>query len=77
MNSITGDASAASDLPANPGGEWVDINDLPEPTRKALWERDGRKLVFPYGLHPDDDVINRPPAVKVNEGSRVPEQEGQ
>jgi hypothetical protein len=53
----------------NPGGEWVDINDLPEPTRKALWERDGRKLVY--------DVINRPPAVKVNEGSRVPEQEGQ
>lgn len=57
----------------NAGGEWVDFNDLPDATRKSLWERDGRKLVFPYGLHPDDDVINRPPAVKVN-GPGVPEQ---
>jgi hypothetical protein len=50
----------------NPGGDWVHFNDLPEATGKALWERDGRKLVFPHGLHPDDDVINHPPA----DGSR-------
>jgi hypothetical protein len=42
--------------------DWVDFNDLPEATREALWERDGRKLSFPYGLHPDDDVIKCPPA---------------
>jgi hypothetical protein len=41
----------------NPGGEWVRFSDLPEATRKALWERDRRKLVFPYGLHPSDDNI--------------------
>ncbi len=49
----------------NPGAsndEWVDFGDLPEATRKALWERGGRKLMFPYGLNPDDDVINYPPA---------------
>ena len=45
----------------NPGGEWVDFNDLPEATRKALWARDERKLMFPYGLH-GEDMINRPPA---------------
>lgn len=48
----------------NPGGEWVDFADLPEATCKALWDRDGRKLSFPYGLHPDDDVINYPPPSK-------------
>ena len=51
----------------NPGasnGDWVDFNDLPEATRKALWERDGRKLSFPYGLSPGDDVINYPPAAQ-------------
>jgi len=52
----------------NRGGDWVDFNDLPEATRKALWERDGRKLVFPYGLHPDDDVINHPPADGSHQG---------
>jgi hypothetical protein len=46
----------------NPGGDWVGFNDLPEATRKALWERDGHKLVFPYGLHPGYDLINYPPA---------------
>ena len=59
----------------NPGGEWVHFGDLPEATCKALWKRDGRKLVFPYGLHPDDDVVNCPPAV--NGKSGVPEKEGQ
>jgi hypothetical protein len=50
----------------NPGesNDWVNFHDLPEATRNALWERDERKLVFPYGLNPDDDVINYPPAVK-------------
>jgi hypothetical protein len=45
----------------NPGGEWVHFHDLPEATHKALWERDKRKLVFPYGLNPGDDTINKPP----------------
>jgi hypothetical protein len=45
----------------NPGGVWVDFNDLPEATRKALWQRDGHKLMFPYGLNPGDDIINKPP----------------
>jgi len=45
----------------NPGGVWVDFNDLPEATHKALWRRDGHKLVFPYGLGGDYDVINKPP----------------
>jgi hypothetical protein len=44
----------------NPGGEWVHFHDLPEATRKALWERDKRKLAFPYGLNPSDDIINKP-----------------
>jgi hypothetical protein len=51
----------------NPGAsnnEWVHFYDLPEATCKALWERDKRKLVFPYGLNPDDDLINYPPAVQ-------------
>jgi hypothetical protein len=52
----------------NLGGDWVDVNDLPEPTRKALSKRDERKLVFPYGLHPDDDVINHPPADGSHQG---------
>jgi hypothetical protein len=42
--------------------DWVHFYDLPEATRKALWERDRHNLVFPYGLHPDDDLINYPPA---------------
>jgi hypothetical protein len=41
--------------------DWVSFHDLPEATRNALWERDGRKLAFPYGLSPDDEVIIRPP----------------
>jgi hypothetical protein len=48
----------------SPGGEWVHFNDLPAPTSKAIWKRDGRKLSFPYGLHPDDDVINYPPGAQ-------------
>ena len=47
----------------NPGSEdWVLFEDLPKVIREALWKRDRRKLSFPYGLHPDDDVINYPPA---------------
>jgi hypothetical protein len=46
----------------DPGGEWVEFGQLPAQTAKALWKRDGRKLSFPYGLNPDDDVINHPPA---------------
>jgi hypothetical protein len=55
----------------NPGAsnyDWVDFNDLPETTRKALWERDGHKLVFPYGLHPGDDLINHPPEARSHQG---------
>lgn len=48
--------------PGARNADWVDFIGLPEATRKALWERDGRKLSFPYGLHPDDEVINYPPA---------------
>ena len=44
----------------NLGGEWVLFEDLPEATRKALWERDGRKLVFPCGLDHGDDIVNKP-----------------
>jgi hypothetical protein len=45
--------------------DWIDFNDLPEATRNALWERDEHKLLFPYGLHPDDDLINYPPPGQV------------
>ena len=48
----------------SPGGKWVIFEDLPEATQKALWKRDGRKLVFPYGLHPDHEIINKPAAAK-------------
>jgi hypothetical protein len=41
--------------------DWVNFDDLPEAIRNALWERDGRKLAFPYGLSLGDDVIIRPP----------------
>jgi hypothetical protein len=34
----------------NPGRKWVVFHDLPEATYEALWKRDGRKLVFPYGV---------------------------
>jgi hypothetical protein len=51
--------------PGASNNDWVDFNDLPEATHKALWERDEHKLLFPYGLHPDDDVINYPPAAQV------------
>jgi hypothetical protein len=44
--------------------EWVHFGDLPEATGRALWERDQHKLVFPYGLHPGDDLINYPPEEK-------------
>jgi hypothetical protein len=44
--------------------DWVSFGHLPKATRKALWERDEHKLTFPYGLYPDDDVINYPPAAK-------------
>jgi hypothetical protein len=48
-------------LARNPGAsDWVAFSDLPEATSKALLERDGRKLVFPYGLDPSHDVINYP-----------------
>jgi len=46
--------------------DWVSFHDLPEATRNALWQRDGRKLVFPYGLNLEDDVINRPSVQKKN-----------
>lgn len=46
--------------------DWVSFRDLPEATRNALWQRDGRKLVFPYGLNLEDDVINRPSVQKKN-----------
>jgi hypothetical protein len=45
----------------SPGGEWVRFEDLPEATHEALWERDNRKLVFPYGLRGTEPIINRPP----------------
>jgi hypothetical protein len=42
--------------------DWVHFYDLPEATRKALWEHDRHKLVFlPYGLHPDNDPIDPAP----------------
>jgi hypothetical protein len=44
----------------NPGGEWVHFYDLPAKTADVLWERDGRKLVFPYGVFHDYDVVNKP-----------------
>lgn len=28
---------------------------------QALWERDRRKLGFPHGLNPADEIINKPP----------------
>jgi hypothetical protein len=45
--------------------------------RKALWNRDGRKLSFPYGLSPGDDIINYPPSEQSDDGSvdSAPKQE--
>jgi hypothetical protein len=35
----------------SPGSDiWVEFGDLPEATRKALWEKHGRDLAFPAGL---------------------------
>ena len=52
------------------GGDWVNFADLPEATRTAIWERDGRKLMFPYGLFVRDeddlDSINRPPGSRTS-----------
>jgi hypothetical protein len=48
----------------NPGGQWVAFEDLPEATCEALWKRDGRKLVFPYGLRFDHDIVNKPAAAE-------------
>jgi hypothetical protein len=47
--------------PGASNSDWVNFDELPEATREALWKRDGRKLSFPYGLNPEDDVINYPP----------------
>ena len=34
-----------------PGGDvWIEFGDLPEATRKALWNRHGKALAFPAGL---------------------------
>jgi hypothetical protein len=46
----------------NPGGEWVLFEDLTEATRNLLWQRDGRRLVFPFGLKPGDDIMNSIPS---------------
>jgi len=48
----------------NAGGQWVVLEDLPEATHKALWKRDGHKLVFPYGLGFDYDIVNKPPVAE-------------
>ncbi len=48
----------------NPGGTWVVFEDLPEATCEALWKRDGRKLVFPYGVGFDYDIVNKPPVAE-------------
>jgi hypothetical protein len=47
--------------PGASNSDWVNFEELPEATRDALWKRDGRKLSFPYGLNPEDDIINYPP----------------
>ena len=54
----------------NLGGEWVLFEDLPEATGKAVWERDKRKLVFPYGLHPGDDIMNKTPPPGLPDGQK-------
>jgi hypothetical protein len=76
------DAVGREQFARHPGAskdDWVDFNDLPEATHKALWERDGHKLLFPYGLHLDDDVINYPPAAQVMNTNvkDIPEPEGE
>jgi hypothetical protein len=48
----------------NPGGTWVVFEDLPEATYEALWARDGHKLVFPYGVGFDYDIVNKPPVAE-------------
>ena len=55
----------------NPGGVWVAFQDLPEATYEALWKRDGHKLVFPYGVGCDYDIVNKPPVAEPPPG--VPE----
>jgi hypothetical protein len=40
----------------NPDGDWVLFDDLPKATRKALWERDGHKPGFAYGVNAGDDL---------------------
>ncbi len=51
----------------NPGGDWLCFEDLPDTTQKALWQRDGAKLQFPYGLNPGDDLINKPAAMPIGD----------
>jgi hypothetical protein len=45
-----------------PGEEWIHFKDLPEATRKVLWERDGHKLVWRFGMQPGEDIVNRIPS---------------
>jgi hypothetical protein len=47
----------------NPGEVWVVLEDLPAATARALWSRDKHKLVFPYGVLHEYEVINEPPPV--------------
>ena len=48
----------------NPGGEWVAFDDLPETTYEALSKREGHKLVFPYGVGHDYEIVNKPPVAE-------------
>ena len=46
----------------NPDEEWVHFKDLPEATRKVLWERDGHKLVWRFVMQPVEDTMNQIPS---------------
>jgi hypothetical protein len=56
----------------NPGGEWIVFHDLPGATEKALRKRDGHKLVFPYGVGFDHDIVNKPPVAEHDAPLGVP-----
>src|SRR6476659_10892268 len=56
----------------NPGGKWVAFEDLPEATCEALWQRDGRKLVFPYGVGFDYVMVQKPPVAEHDAPLGVP-----
>jgi hypothetical protein len=56
-----------------PGSDiWVRFGDLPDETRKVLWERHRSKLAFPAGLEPLLEMLSRPSDDIAKDGSSDP-----